>query len=542
MAKFHWGIPGLSNHGVTGGVTRSLTRRLSEKSEPAFTSRLSPVRLLVGGGLLLAVSWSRSVHAADSEGSTSPNAQVATTEPFRPPLEPLPELPSRQFEAPNAEDQALLDGLLTRLTSASDSERQSAVADLEAVSESLVPAVYARINREAQGADRAAMKQLLLDIRREVRDRLERERKGENVETPDYLVMVVSEPRLASEDWKRLTRVLALSRLCAHVGTVQAVRALIHVYVRFEFLRIDTQLQLQKLGDRALPGLLETTRHQAPQLAEWAQQQLDFLGKAIPSEAVRVTSPGVLPDVLRAYGYTKDPDAARVVLSFAASERSQVRQAARQAIRGYGQSAIWVLRDAYEQTVGTKPSSQWGWDRVAQELFREYDRNRLSEVYAYYERGSNHLASDNLEQAIGEFEALLRRSPEFQPSDKIVGAFLEFAKRDPEGTKDWDRVERLLQSVARLGNPEQRADAHSLLATVQARRLAARGVADQFLLRRALELDKDNPQAERLLSELEQPKLTHQSGFQRWFWPSVLGALSLLFTGLLLRTRRSASG
>src|SRR5690606_5939749 len=137
-------------------------------------------------------------------------------------LEALPELPTRQFPEPSADERALLDGLLNRLTSTSDSERVSAAADLSEVSESLVPAIYERINRETQGANRAAMKQLLLDIRREVRERLEREQKGK-VETPDYLQMVVSEPRLGSADWKRLTTVLALSRMSAAVGTVEAV-------------------------------------------------------------------------------------------------------------------------------------------------------------------------------------------------------------------------------------------------------------------------------------------------------------------------------
>lgn len=477
---------------------------------------------------------------ADDEAPKSPHAADAK-EPFRPPLEPLPELPNRQMPEPSAEDRALLDELLGRLTGTSDTERRSAASDLASVSDSLVPAIYDRINREAQGADRGAMKQLLLDTRRDAREQLEREHKGSKVETPDYLQMVVDEPRLSSGDWKRLVSVLALSRMCSGIGSVEAVRALIQVYVRFEFLRIDTQLQLGKLGERALPALIETTHHQAPQVAEWAKQQLDFLGKAIPSEAVRVTSAEVLADILRAYGYTRDSDAARLVLSFASSERSLVRQASRQAMRSYGAAAIWVLRDAYEQTLGTKPAREWGWDRIARELFREYDRNRLSEVYEFYERGVRQLDDGKLEPALDEFEALLRRRPDFEPSDKIVGAFLEFAEKNPEDRKDWDRAERLLQAAARLGTDEQRKRARSLLATVAARRLAARGVADQFLLREALDLHKDNAQAGRLLEELEKPALAQRNGFHRWFWSGALGVLSLVFVAILVRTRRSPS-
>lgn len=488
----------------------------------------------VCGGLTLVSASAFGQDVATSDPNLS---ATSSGEAFRPPLEPLPDLPNRQFAEPSADDSAVVDAILTRLTSASDIERQSAAADVDAVSESLVPAIYARLNREAQGANRAAMKQLLLDVRRDVRKQLESEQPGTKVETPDYLQMMISQPRTDSADWKRLVNVLALSRMCVGIGTVEAVRTLAHVYVRFEFLRIDTQLQLQKLGEAALPALIETTRHQAPTIAEWAKQQLDFLGKAIPSEAVRVTSSSVLADVLRAYGYIKDPDAARLVLSFASSERSQVRLAARQAIRGFGQAAIWVLRDAYEQTLGTKPSTQWGWDRVAKELFREYDRTRLAEVYGYYERGLKHLDEGKLEAALDEFEGLLRRSPEFQPSDKLVTAFLDYAESDPEGSKDWERAERLLHAAGRLGTPEQQRRARSLTATVHARRLAARGVADQFLLREALDLHEDNVQASRLLSELEKPALTQRPNFQRWFWPSALGVLSVVFLALLLRTQ-----
>lgn len=521
----------------------------SSAHAPMSHSGRAPARAVRSVWLTVGVAlFTLQVHAQpESPSKETPKAEAASAagegdgarrERFRPPLEALPELPTRQFPEPSADERALLDGLLNRLTSTSDSERVSAAADLSEVSESLVPAIYERINRETQGANRAAMKQLLLDIRREVRERLEREQKGK-VETPDYLQMVVSEPRLGSADWKRLTTVLALSRMSAAVGTVEAVRALIHVFVRFEFLRIDTQLQLAKLGERALPALIETTRHQAPQVAEWAKQQLDFLGRAIPSEAVRVTSAEALADVLRAYGYIRDPDAARLVLSFASSERSRVRLAARQAIRSYGAAATWVLRDAYEQTMGTKPSREWSWDRVARELFREYDSNRLSEVYEFYERGVTNLQAGKLDDALTEFEGLLRRSPDFSPSDQIVTAILKFAEADPEERKDWDRLERLLQAAARLGNQDQRKSAQSLLATVVARRLAARGFADQFRLRQALDLHANNAQATHLLEELEKPALTQQSGFHRWFWPSLLGGLSLLFAGLLFRTRRT---
>ncbi len=352
------------------------------------------------------------------------------------------------------------------------------------MSENLVPAVRARIDKEAANVNRAAMKQLLLDIRREVRSDLEKQHKASGgkgaVDTPDYLEMVLQKPRSSDKDWRALVNVLALSRMCVAVGSVEAVRTLIHVFVRFEFLRIDTQLQLARLGEKAIPALIEATRHQAPQVNEWAQQQLDFGGKAIPSEAVRVESPEILADILRAYGYTKDPDALRLVLSFASSERAQIRLAARQAIRATPPTAIWVLRDAYEQTLGDKPSREWTWDRLAKELFREYDRNRLAEVYALFQAGVGHMDAGDLDAAVQSFEQLLNRNPDFEPKAPLATAFLQFAKQAPGGDKDWDRVELALQHVLHLGTETEVREAQSALLVVKARRLAARGLADQF--------------------------------------------------------------
>lgn len=502
-----------------------------------------------GEWVLLASTLLSSAHAsAQTTDSAKPNASVqalpADDARLKPPLQALPELPSRQLPTPSPDELAIVDEVLTRLTDPSDVTRQAALTSTQNVSENLVPALRARLDKEASNVNRAAMKQLLLDIRREVRAELEKEHKANGgkgaVETPDYLEMVLMRPRSGDKDWRALVNVLGLSRMNVSVGTVEAVRTLIHVYVRFEFLRIDTQLQLAKLGEKAIPALIETTRHQASQVAEWAKQQLDFGGKAIPSEAVRVNDPEVLADILRAYGYNKDPDAARLVLSFASSERAQIRQAARQAIRGYGPTSIWVLRDAYEQTVGEKPSREWPWDRLAKELFREYDRNRLAEVYALFQTGVEHMDAGRLEPAVQAFELLLNRNPDFEPKDTLATAFLRFAAQGEDGAKDWDRVELALQHVLHLGTEAQVREAQSLLLVVKARRLAARGVADQFLLRQALDLDSNNEEARTLLTELQTEPFQHRRGVHRWLWPSVLGIMSLLFVAILLWQRKRA--
>src|SRR5690606_34804257 len=133
-----------------------------------------------------------------------------------------------------------------------------------------------------------------------------------------------------NEAWRHLVHVLAMSRMLRHVNTTTAARSLVHVYVRYgEFLRINTQLELEAMGERSLAALLEARRHPAQKIAQWAERQLDLRGKAIASEALQTDDPEALADILRAFGRIRDPDAARVIISFAQSERAQLRGAAR---------------------------------------------------------------------------------------------------------------------------------------------------------------------------------------------------------------------
>jgi hypothetical protein len=457
-----------------------------------------------------------------------------------PALKPLPSVPSRRFEAPTDEARKLLDDLLSRVVNGANSERATDIIDLLDVDESLLPAIRERIDTEAKGADRAAMKELLLSTRRQFRKEAkeqDEEKAGASGEIPDYLTMLLSRPRSDSADWKRLVNVLTLSRMCVRLGTIEAARALIHVYVRFDFLRIDTQLQLKVLDNKALAALIEATRHPAPEVSSWARRRLDFLGKAIPSEAINVGSSEVLADVLRAYGYLKDPDAARLVVSFANSERLLVREAARQSVVSYGEVGNWQLRDAYEQVTGVRPAREWSWERTARELFRQFDRTRLADVYQLFESGSRALEAGDLPAMRQAFDQVVTRNPNFDQADKLAEGYWKYA--DAMAQKDPQASLVALERVARLtADPARKASAESLRLTIEAKSLAARQLADQSLLRSALELDPKNERAQTLLHGLEAEPLSETTRFVRYLWPAVLGVMSALFTAIVLLKRR----
>jgi tetratricopeptide (TPR) repeat protein len=444
----------------------------------------------------------------------------------------LPAVPTLERARPTAAELEELDALLARFKSDDASVRETAVREILEVRPALVAAIDARMNQIADSADRNEMGRTLEEIRKRARqavlERMRLEGKRGKLTTPDYLEMVTEHARPKSKPWQDLVSVLALSRMLTQIGSVDAVRELIDVYVRFgEFLRVDTQLQLEKLGEKAVAALLEARRHKAEKIGRWAERQLDALGKAIPSEAVQTPDHQVLADVLRAYGRSRDPDAARIVISFANSERAQVREAARQAVAMMGEVSAWQLRDSYETTVGKKPPRDWSWERTARELFGELDRLRLARVHRLFDEGLTAQQAGNLEQMREAFDKLLAQSPMFERRGEMASGYLAYADQLGE-----DRREAAIDSLRRAERiatePAVKKRAQSRLSTLEGEQLLTRGIADQVLFRRALELDPDNRRARDALAQIERGELEKKSAFGRYAAAGLIGLLSLL--------------
>ncbi|MEO8918118.1 MAG: hypothetical protein ABI488_11865 [Polyangiaceae bacterium] len=419
----------------------------------------------------------------------------------------LPAIPSIEVPRPAPADLDELDARLAKLCSPDESEREAARREVLEVDAKAVPAIRFRLASTAESTNHDDLKELLLKIRRKGRDdaRDEDADKGKHgkVKTPDYLQMASEHADPKSKLWCSLVTVLAESRMLTQIGTVEAVRGLIDVYVRYgEFLRVDTQLQLEDLGDRAVPALIETRRHPAEKIAKWSARELDTLGKAIPSETVQTTDLQVLADVLRAYGRVRDPDSARIVVSFANSERAQIREASRQAIAMFGEVGAWQLRDTYEDVVGKKPPRDWNWERTARELFAEFDRLRSAEVSKLYDAGAAAREHGDLEGMRHAFDQVLTRSPDYPKREELAAAYLQYAQKNAE--KTGPEVLSALRRAERLGKgTDVEKTATSLRLTIEADELEKRGIADRTLLSRALEADPKNSRAQQELSRFQ---------------------------------------
>lgn len=472
----------------------------------------------------------------------APEAAPTTAAPERP-LAELPAVQSIALPDPTPADRQALEELVGRLTNAEPIVRERAVRELLEVKPRWVPAIHTRIDALADRADKPAMRDALERIRTAHRKELRSRPDGESSRV-EALDMVIERADPKSDTWRHLVEVLALSRLLRHVGTTPAARSLVHVYVRYgEFLRVNTQLELEAMGDRSLAALIEARRHPAQKIAQWAERQLDLRGKAILGEALRTEDQEALADILRAFGRIRDADAARIILSFAQSERAQLRVAAREALVSLGEVATWQLRDAYESTVGKRTPREWSWERTARELFTEYDRLRQAEEYELFERGLAAHQAGKLDEMLASYDRVLAFNPMFERREEMSAGYLDYARKHGAATPE--RAVAALRRAERVSDDEsERRALRSLRLTFEARELLAAGTADQGLLHEALALDPGNALAGQTLEDLATGGAATPDRATRYWGAAAITGLSLLGAGAILwagaRRRRLA--
>jgi hypothetical protein len=411
-----------------------------------------------------------------------------------------------------------------------------------------LPAIAERFDRLAEGADKPGLQKLLERARKQSREGLKAAARSAGKSGPvppvDYLELLLLHPDRSSPDLGPLTEVIAYSRMFEKIAILPAARRVLNVYVLFgEFLRVDTQLALARMQDAAVAPLVEATAHPVRRVASWAERQLQALGKARPAEALLVSDFNHRADILRAYGKTQNLDAARLLLSHAAHERAVLRQAAREAVTLLGPAGLWPLRDAYEKTLGQPVPKTWSWDRLAREFFAELDRQRQGALYGLFNQGLKASQRGDLTSAGAAFDQVLAHDPSFERGAWMAPVYLSLAERNAES--DADAANLALRRAERLDplGPSQ-ARARSLRHTLEARRLLARGIVDEALVRRARELDPANQRAEALLTQFRldpEPSRLRANRYLAAGVIAVLGVLGLLLMGLRQRRAQRAS-
>ncbi len=459
------------------------------------------------------------------------------------PLAELPTLPPIEHPAPKPTAVQSLDARLDQLLSTRVAHPVEPHVDFAFLTvdldDDIVPAIAQRLAELRKSLDGSAASALLERARKEGSKALHKAKKADT--EGDWLQFVLALHQ-ENEAWKNLAQIYALLRMLEAVGTTNAARELIACYGYFgELVRIDLQRATLRLKDKAVPALIEARENDAKKVRDWARRELDTIGRAIPGEAVSTTDPNVLADVLLAYGRVRDVDAARVVLSFVASDRVQLRNAARASVVAIGEPAMWHLKDAYENVTGEKPPRAWDFKRLAQELFRLHDRSRLAAVYELWERGAAAAKKGDAAAAVAAFDQLLARAPLFERRTEMAPSYVAAARELEKAGKPEDALVALRKALRLDPEGADHAKIESRVAYLEGKTLADRGTPDPFILKRAIELDPDNTDARELLASFEERALVRQEKTKRYAAAAAVAIAALLAMVWLLRRRRPAA-
>jgi tetratricopeptide (TPR) repeat protein len=458
----------------------------------------------------------------------------------------LPRLASTALPAPNPGALLELDAALALVASARSEEQEAGLARLKDGGAALLPAMSRRLAELRKSANRETVGVLITEARKS------RGRKGDDDgdhtskkkkksdrgkhddrsgkaegDAEGWLPLVLARPHAGDAAYKDLVTVLAIERALVDIGTTPAVRELINVYIYFgDLFRIDVQHMMNRLGDRAVPALIEARKHDADKVRRWASRQLDAIGKAVPGETVQIPDQEVLADVLRAYGRTKEIDALRVVVSFTSSDRLHVREAAREALVAYGEAALWQLREAYESLTGKRPPAGQTWDQLERELFEAHDRARLEEIIGLFEEGLAHHKGGKLDEMAQAFDSVLARAPTFERRGEMIDGYLELAHKLEE--KDRGRALLYARKALRLDPADPRAKStEGYVLTLEADDLLAGGLVDTAAYTRALEADPTNERARTTLARVEQNPRVRAQGNHRYLAAAVIAFIAV---------------
>ena len=441
-------------------------------------------------------------NSPDSSGSAAPEI----------PLPPLPELTPIDEAAAKPEAVHGLEARLGELAATpvggplDELDDKLLTADLDP---SIVPAIRQRLDQlrdQLNGKKARALLERARKVgRKAIRAHVRKNKLPKDREPAgEWLVFVLSLGDSDDATWTQAVELYGMLRMLEEVADTPAVRQMINCYSYFgELVRIDVQRAMERLKDRAVPALVEAKQHDARKVRRWARRQLDRLGRAIPGEAMSTTDPDVLADVLRAFGRVRDVDATRVVLSFANSDRLQLRQAAREALAAIGAPAWGHYKDVYKNQTGNKPPRSWDWERTVRELFRLHDRARLERVYAVWRQGQEASDNDAWQRATEAFDTVLAQQPLFEHRAEMARAFVGWANLLLEQGKD-DQARIALGKALRLA-PQSKdvAGVQSRLAMLEGKALIAAGTPDRHILQRAVDLDPGNDKAKELLASLD---------------------------------------
>lgn len=428
---------------------------------------------------------------------------------------------------------AALESHLIRLRAESPEIRRAALEQLLQLDASDIPALRARLLAPLGNSHLTVHAAMVSAIRQATGGR-------EGAEADLLEALMNASPR--TPDTVIATERVVLARALGRIPSADAGRALLafgmehqHIF-RLETLRIARNSTREYM----VPALIEF-RRPSDDARMFIRQIREATRKVTPGECVQTHDNALLSEILRAFGATRQQDALNVVVSFVNSDRAQVRDAARWAVAQYGRDAINALRTAYENYAGEDPNPQWGWERVAREMYAAYDRRLAEEVAHAFDEGLAAAHAGNDVQMLDRFQFVLARHPLYDRRVEMVAPLMAYAQRlESTDAVHAESIYRLALRVAPEAPTARRAQ--SAIQYLEAERALQRGVADPELYRVAVRTDPSNHRAQAQLESISEVAVVKSRHRRKVLGALGLFALAMAGLGLLFNRLRGGGG
>ncbi len=411
-----------------------------------------------------------------------------------------------------------LEAILARLRTEDPEARRQAVAALNALEASDVPAIRQRLLSNLGMSHFNVHAAMVRAIRNVTGGR-------ENAEY-DLLNALLNYPS-RSADTDVATERIALATALGNIKTADSGRALVAFGLAHNriFRLASIRVAKNQLREYICPAVIEFRRP-----SEDARAYLRLVREAArrvtPGECVQTRDNALLAEVLRAFGSVRQTDAMAVVANYVNSDRLQVRDAARWAITQYGRDVINTLRTTYETFVGDDPNPLWGWERISRELYAAYDRRKAEDVQSTLDSGLAAARGGRMQEMLEKFEWVLARHPLYERRAEMIEPLLRYAQSLE--SSDSAKAAVLYRTALRLAPDGARSSAiRAAILFLEAERSLARGVADPELYRAAIELDGSHLRARAQYEAVAQDELMKRRRRRR-----AIGAGGLMIVSL----------
>jgi hypothetical protein len=438
----------------------------------------------------------------------------------------------------NADPPRPLADLARELGSGDEPARNAAIGALRALPEDRLPDIRARLARLRLGRPAQADAVAILNaIRRATGSR----RADDLVDIAEGVPAVLRE--------RRDRAVLSVVEPLLLLRSLEALGSPAALSLVPEVLRLDRDAWSMegrrvtlRAGARAAGAVIRARSHEDAAGRDWSKWSMSELGVDEPGRsAARLGAE--LPDVVSAWAETRWMDAMPVVASLLADSRRPVREAAREAMRTYGQNGIWQTREQFRVHFGEQANPDWSWRRTLDELLARLDARESEDVRARMDAAGHELDQANLREAERLLDEVLRVRPTFA-SPELTELWMRLGDArfsEPSSLSQAERAYRRALRLSRDADVTHRARAR--LEFIEAERQAALGVVDLAAYRRAADQDASCARCQEVrqtLETLDARRGAAPASGARWYVAAiafaVLGAL-LTFGGKTEGTR-----